>query len=128
MDYNNSKIDLIAYQGQGLPTYLIDGTITNRRIHAKITSNDNKEVGKLQGIIGEFNMFFFQLDFKHLIYRIDVSGRLNEDPSEFRIEINGQDQVFDVEGSIDSNVSLDFTLYSLDYGIAEFLIGGSILQ
>jgi len=128
MKFKDSKIDLLAYQGNGLPSYMVDGYIKDDKIKAQLSYLDGEDVGKVVGVIGDLNYFFVQIHLKNCKYELlEISGRLTDDPSTFRVELDNKDRTCDIEGVFGESMSLEVMLYSLTDGVAGFLIGGSIL-
>ncbi|MBI5065115.1 hypothetical protein HZA97_02655 [Candidatus Woesearchaeota archaeon] len=125
MNLNNSKIDLIAYQGKNLPAYSIDGKIENERIKATITNSKGDFFGEITGIFHE-ESFFFRLEFyKHKYRSLDVFGKLNEDPQNYSVKINNIPVTCDIKGKLGEKVNLEVLMLNSD-GIAGFTLGGTI--
>ncbi len=125
MNVNNSKIDLIAYQGKNLLAYSIDGRIENKRIKATVTSNKGDLFGEITGIIHEEN-FFFRLEFYKYKYKsLEVFGKLNENPQNYSVKIDDIPVTCDIKGKLEEKVNLEVLMLNSD-GIAGFTLGGEI--
>lgn len=125
MNVNNSKIDLIAYQGKNLLAYSIDGKIEDNKIIATITSSKGELFGEIRGVLHE-ESFFFRLEFYEYKYRsLDVFGKLDEDPQKYSVKINDIPVTCDIKGKLAEKVNLEVLMLNLD-GIAGFTLGGSI--